>query len=120
MDTKVIEKQMTIDDYLNNNSVAVLNTEAVAGELETLEAEPVDYNAMTKEELIDLLGSKDVVLANYEDKIEKERAAHKQEIENLNHFYSQRTSELNNLVQYYERKLKVLNDIINIELGGVK
>lgn len=117
-----MEKQLTIDDYLNSNNVAVMNTAPaenyIDSSVEKIEAEPVDYNNLKKEELLVVLADKDNVINNYISKLEDMEVAHKSELENLNHFYSQRTTELSNLVQYYERKLRVLKDIINIETGG--
>lgn len=121
METK--EKQMTIDDYLNRDQVAIMPgaSEVLANtNAEVLEAEPVDYTHLTKEQLISCLMDRDKVILNYEDKIKNDEEARKTETENLNHFYTQRTNELANLVSYYERKLKVLGDIINMETGGVK
>ena len=115
-----MEKQKTIDDYLNSNNVAVMNTAPVEEAIEKIEAEPVDYNTLSKAELVSVLADKDNVINNYISKLENMEEAHKLEIENLNTYYSQRNTELSNLIQYYERKLRVLKDIINIETGGDK
>lgn len=115
-----MEKQMTIDDYLNSNNVAVMNTAPMEEAVEKIEAEPVDYNTLSKAELISVLADKDNVINNYITKIENMEDSHKLEIENLNTYYSQRNTELSNLIMYYERKLRILKDIINIETGGEK
>lgn len=113
-----MEKQMTIDDYLNSNNVAVMNTVPMEEAVERIEAEPVDYNTLSKAELIAVLADKDSVINNYITKIENMEEAHKLEIENLNTYYSQRNTELSNLIMYYERKIKVIKDIITLETGG--
>lgn len=118
METK--ERQMTIDDYLNNNSVVMMNSAPVEKGVETLEVEPVDYNTLTREELLTILASKDITIKNYEQTISDNEEKHNIEIKNLTEYYTQRQGELSNLVQYYERKLKVLGDIIYLETGGVK
>lgn len=119
-----MEKQMTIDEFLNNDNVAVMNTAPaenyINDSVEKIEAEPVDYNTLNKAELISVLADKDNVINNYISKIENMEEAHRLEIENLNTYYSQRNTELSNLIMYYERKIKVLKDIINLETGGDK
>ena len=120
MDTK--EKQMKIDDYLNRDQVAIMNTaESVeVAEENKLDIEPIDYNNLSKTQLIGIMYDKDKAIKNYEDKINKEYEAHKIEIENLNKYYTDRTKELHSIISYYERKLKVLGDIILMETGGEK
>lgn len=115
-----MEKQMTIDDYLNSDNVAIMNTASMGEAVETIKAEPIDYNTLNKEELIFVLNDKDSVINNYITKIESMEEAHKLEIENLNSYYSQRNTELSNLIMYYERKIKVIKDIITLETGGEK
>ena len=46
------ERQMTIDDYLNNNKVSVMETMTPNPEADVIIPELVDYNALKKEELI--------------------------------------------------------------------
>lgn len=87
---------------------------------EKLEVKPVDYKSLTKEQLEKIVESKDVVINNYEHKMEEITATHKQEIDNMNNYYKQRLTESNSLVGYYERKMKILKDIITIETGGEK
>ena len=115
-----MEKQKTIDDYLNSHNVAVMNTAPVEEDIEKIETEPVDYNTLSKAELISVLADKDNVINNYITKIENMEEAHKLEIENLNTYYSQRNAELSNLIMYYERKLKIIENIITLETGGGK
>ena len=118
-----MEKQMSIYDYLNNDKLAVMDTTSaidVTETVEKIEAEPVDYNTLSKAELITVLADKDNVINNYIDKIEHMEKEHKTEIENLNTYYSKRNTELSNLVMYYERKIKVIKDIITLETGGEK
>ena len=111
------EKQMTIDDYLNNDNVSLtdLNRKATA---EVIKPEVVDYNNLSKEELIAIISEKDKAFKHYEDKIKDMEESQKNEINNLNDFYTKRVQEMSHLVNYYERKLGIIKDIINIETGG--
>lgn len=113
------ERQMTIDDYLNNDNVELkdLNKKETA---ERIEAEAVNYNDLTKEELVNILIDKDKVLKLYEDKYNETVESHKAELNNMNEFYSKRVEELTHIINYYERKLKVVKDILNLETGGEK
>lgn len=116
------EKQMTIDDYLNSDNVVMFNADSIetVESVDRLDVEAVDYNTLTKGELVGILTDKDIALSNYADRIENLEKAHKVEVDNLTNFCNKRTTELSNLVQYYERKLRVLKDIITIEVGGEK
>ena len=113
-------KQMTIDDYLNNESVEMIDCSTKTTEAETVEAEKVNYAVLNKEQLIRVLTDKDTALKNYEHKVSEMEANHKTEINNMNEFYRARLNEHTHLIHYYERKLKVLKDIITIEEGGEK
>ena len=116
------EKQMTIDDYLNNDNVVMFNTDNTeeVESVEKLEVETVDYMSLTKGELVGILADKNIALKNYADKLDEMQEANKLEIKNMTDFCNKRTAELSNLIQYYERKLRVLKDIITIETGGEK
>lgn len=114
-------KQMTIDDYLNNGDVAVLDSEPIEKEeIETLEVTPVELESLTKADLISLIKDKDIVLSGYEHRVEELSESHKNEIENMNTYYTSKIKELTSLIKYYERKLNILKDIITIETGGEK
>lgn len=115
-----MEKQMTIDDYLNNGAVEMIDCSTEPVNKDNIEVEKVDYATLTKEDLIRLLTNKDVALENYEHKVSEMEASHKNEIDNMNDFYRSRLNEHTHLIHYYERKLKVLKDIITIEEGGEK
>lgn len=115
-----MEKQMTIDDYLNNGEVEMIDCSTEKVKAETVEAEKVNYTELDKEQLIRLLVNKDTALENYEHKVNEMETNHKTEIDNMNEFYRARLNEHTHLIHYYERKLKVLKDIITIEEGGEK
>lgn len=113
------EKQMTIDDYLNDNNIEFkdMNKKESA---EVIKPEVVSYDNLTKEELLNVVWEKDKVLHHYEDKLNNMEESHKAELNNLNDFYSKRVQELTHLINYYERKINIIRDIINIETGGEK
>lgn len=101
-------------------NTAPAETEVTAEAVEDTALEVVNYETLSKEELINLHKTKDSSINNYQMTLENKEEAHAKEIEGLNKYYGDRISELNNLVRYYERKLKLINDFINIETGGVK
>ena len=122
-----MKKNVNIDSNFADTfeGVQMLNTEPVETEV-TAEAvedttlEVVDYETLSKEELINLHRTKDSSINNYQMTLENKEEEHKKEIEGLNKYYGDRIKELNSLVKYYERKLKLINDFINIETGGAK
>ena len=122
-----MKKNVNIDSNFADTfeGVQMLNTEPVETEV-TAEAvedttlEVVNYDTLSKEELINLHRTKDSSINNYQMILENKEEEHKKEIEGLNKYYGDRIKELNSLVKYYERKLKLINDFINIETGGVK
>lgn len=115
-----MEKQMTIDDYLNHGEVEMIDCSTEPVHKDNIEVEKVDYTTLTKEDLIRLLVDKDTTLENYEHKVNEMETNHKTEIDNMNDYYRARLAEHTHLIQYYERKLRVLKDIITIEEGSEK
>lgn len=101
-------------------NTAPAETEVTAEAVEDTALEVVNYETLSKEELINLHKTKDSSINNYQMTLENKEEEHRKEIEGLNKYYGDRIKELNSLVKYYERKLKLINDFINIETGGVK
>ena len=110
------EKQLTIDDYLNQSVPMVTEKEKV----ESLEVEPVDLVELSKEDLIRMVEDKNQVIHNMEIELDRLRKINEQDTKNLNEYYGNRLKESSSLVAYYERKLHVLKSIIDIETGGDK
>ena len=80
----------------------------------------VDFNTLTKDELLKVLDQKQVSIKNYMQHVENTEASYKIEIENLTKFYEEQIKKLRNILEYYERKFKLIMEIINIEKGGEK
>ena len=114
------ERQMTIDDYLNNNKVSVMETMTPNPEADVIIPELVDYNALKKEELINIIKQKDDAIDSSIRALDRAKEEHGIELANATEFYKKKIQEMSNLVAYYERKFKVVADIINIETGGEK
>lgn len=114
------EKQMTIDDYLNNNQVTVMETMTPESKADVIQPELVDYNTLKKEELIAIIKQKDDSIESTIHALDKAKEDHSIEIKNMTEFYKKQINELSNLIAYYERKLKLIKDIITIETGGEK
>jgi hypothetical protein len=122
-----MKKNVNIDTDFTKafEGVQMLNTtpaetEVTAEAVEDTALELVNYETLSKEELINLHKTKDSSINNYQMTLENKEEEHRKEIEGLNKYYGDRIKELNSLVKYYERKLKLINDFINIETGGVK
>jgi hypothetical protein len=114
------ERQMTIDDYLNNNKVSVMETMTPNPEADVITPELVDYNALKKEELINIIKQKDDAITTSIRALDKAKEEHGIELANMTEFYKKKIQEMSHLVAYYERKFKIVADIINIETGGEK
>lgn len=108
-------------ENININEMSTVDMlPAVESSADKIEIEQVDYKALTKEQLIDVLKSKDTVIDNYKTINENLTEEHQKELENLNDYYKRKITELSNIIKYYERKFKVLKDILDIETGGDK
>ena len=112
-----MERQMTIDDYLNRDDIVMIDESQQPSELAVTK---VEYNNLTKEDLLKVLKQKDTALENYESKMNEMSESHSKEMKDMEEYYRAKLGEMSNLIQYYERKFKVLNDILNIETGGTK
>lgn len=104
-------------------TVQMMNTMPLEKEEEVLKVEdlvPIDYNELSKEELIKIIDEQRETHIKYEEKISDMEEAHKKESEDITNYYLKRIEELKALTRYYERKLKLLKDIITIETGDDK
>lgn len=111
-------KQLTIDDYNDKGDfTAVMSAKDIDADENKMEATPVDYNDLKKEELIKVLEYNKKTFENYEHTINELKDGHSKEINEINEYYKKRITELNSIISYYERKLKLINDIVNIERG---
>lgn len=88
--------------------------------VEKVECKKVEYEELTKEDLVELLKSKDKSIENYNTVLKQTEENHKKEVNNINDYYNARVNELTNLIKYYERKIKLINDLIHIETGDDK
>lgn len=88
--------------------------------VERVEFKKVEYDELTKEDLVELLKSKDKSIENYDTVLKQTEENHKKEVNNINDYYNARVNELTNLIKYYERKIKLINDLIHIETGDDK
>lgn len=88
--------------------------------VERVEFKKVEYDELTKEDLVELLKSKDKSIENYDTVLKQTEENHKKEVNNINDYYNSRVNELTNLIKYYERKIKLINDLIHIETGDDK
>lgn len=111
-----MERQMTIDDFLNKDNIETL--EAPVKEAETLAVEPADMSTLSKEELIGTIENHVQANKHLLDEIELLKDRHEKETQRLSEYYGKRIKELLNINKYYERKLKLLKDLITIEVGG--
>lgn len=115
------KKEINIDKYLEEDGIELLGSTIATEEVENkIEAEVVDNEELTNEELTRIIEAKEQACANYEQTIEELNKKHEITIKNLEEHYSARIKELTSLLGYYERKLNVIKDIITIETGGEK
>ena len=104
---KLKEVQLAFDD----------NGEIVEKPLhdETLEAEKIDYENLSKADLIRLCKEKDNSIKSYETERNNMTESFNNEIKNMNDYYIKRLKERDALIRYYERKFGLIKSLIDIE-----
>ena len=100
--------------------VSPVDLEKTEDTAERIEIEAVDYKDLNKEQLVQLLESKDKTIDNYATTKADIEKAHTDELTDLNNYYAKKIQELNSLIKYYERKCNILRDVLNIEAGDEK
>lgn len=77
--------------------------------------EPIDYETLTKEELITVLKARDTVLEYYEEDKKETTEKHNKELEEMQKYYVARVNEIKALNEYHERKLDIIKNLITME-----
>lgn len=86
-------------------------------EQEKIEVEKIEYEQMTKAELVNICKQQGQTLENYEIVLNKERENNKETLNKIQEAYQKQLKDATALIKYYERKFKLIGDIINIEDG---
>lgn len=86
-------------------------------EQEKIEVEEIEYEQMTKAELVNICKQQGQTLENYEIVLNKERENNKETLTKIQEAYQKQLKDATALIKYYERKFKLIGDIINIEDG---
>lgn len=111
------EKQLTIDDYNNEGNLVTSPIISTEEKVDTVEVETVDYNTLTKAELLKVVEAKDTAVKNYEDKLNMIEEKHNKELHDVADYFKQEVDAKSKIIAYYERKFKLLKDILVIEKG---
>lgn len=82
---------------------------------ETLEAVKIDYESLSKADLIRLCKEKDNSIKSYETERNSITESFNNEIQNMNDYYIKRLKERDSLIRYYERKFGLIKSLIDIE-----
>jgi len=85
-----------------------------------IEVEKIEYDQMTKAELVDVCKQQGTQLENYEVVLNKEREVNKETLSKVQEAYKKQLDACNALLKYYERKFKLIKDLLNIEEGEDK
>lgn len=85
-----------------------------------IEVEKIEYDQMTKAELVDVCKQQGTQLENYEVVLNKEREVNKETLSKIQEAYKKQLDACNALLKYYERKFKLIKDLLNIEEGEDK
>jgi diketogulonate reductase-like aldo/keto reductase len=86
-------------------------------EQEKIEVDKIEYDQMTKAELVDVCKQQDTQLKNYEIVLNSEKENNKETLTKIQEAYQKQLKDATSLIKYYERKFKLIGDIINIEDG---
>ena len=86
-------------------------------EQEKIEVDKIEYDQMTKAELVDVCKQQEKTLENYEIVLNSERDKNKETLTKIQETYQKQLKDATSLIKYYERKFKLIGDIINIEDG---
>jgi len=86
-------------------------------EQEKIEVDKIEYDQMTKAELVDVCKQQDTQLKNYEIVLNSEKENNKETLTKIQEAYKKQLKDATSLIKYYERKFKLIGDIINIEDG---
>lgn len=85
----------------------------------TNENKAVEYNSMTKEELIGVIKSKDQAYENLKIVMDNNKADYENSLKNQRDNNRKVIDSLNKVITFYRNKLNVIKDICNLE-GGEK
>ena len=85
----------------------------------TEENKAVNYNSMTKEELIGVIKSKDQAYENLKIVMDNNKADYENSLKNQRDNNRKVIDSLNKVITFYRNKLNVIKDICNLE-GGEK
>lgn len=111
-------KTVDMDKVLKNSDIIQpINVENLMEPAEEkLDAgEPINYETLTKEELISILKARDTVLGFYEEEKKEVIEKHNKELEEMQKYYVARVNEIKALNEYHERKLDIIKNIIVME-----
>jgi hypothetical protein len=85
----------------------------------TNENKAVEYDSMTKEELIGVIKSKDQAYENLKIVMDNNKADYENSLKNQRDNNRKVIDSLNKVITFYRNKLSVIKDICNLE-GGEK
>ena len=83
------------------------------------EIKPVDYNKLTKEELVQIIKSKDTAYDNLKVVLDKTKEDSDNLVKEITEDYKKKFESLGKVVKYYQNKLNVIKELIDLE-GGEK
>lgn len=89
----------------------------VQDEVDTLEPVKVNYEELTKEELIKILKDKDEAMEMCNKALEEKDKHFEAQLNSINETYKQNLDRISTVNGYMSRKLKVIKDIITMEEG---
>ena len=85
----------------------------------TEENKAVDYNSLTKEELIGVIKTKDQAYENLKIVMDNNKKDYEDSLKNQRDNNRKVIDSLNKVIMFYKNKLNVIKDICNLE-GGEK
>ena len=83
------------------------------------EIKPVNYNELTKEELVQIIKSKDTAYDNLKVILDKTKEDSDNLVKEITEDYKKKFDSISKVVKYYQNKLNVIKNVIDLE-GGEK
>jgi esterase/lipase len=83
------------------------------------EIKPVNYDELTKEELVQIIKSKDTAYDNLKVILDKTKEDSDNMIKEITDTYKKKIEGIGKVIKYYQNKLAVIKSLVDLE-GGEK
>lgn len=85
--------------------------------VDTIETESINYKDCTKEQLIEIIHSKDVAFENLQTTMKNNEEKNQNTIDNICAECDAQVKRYQDILGYYDRKINLIKDILKLERG---